>query len=57
MPALDAAVAFPEVAGIAVAVAEDLDLDVPDLAEEALKIHIAPPERRLRFGDRLWELG
>src|SRR4029078_7463466 len=50
MTALERAVAFAEMHGIALAIDENLDFDVPRLAEILLHIDIAVAEGRQRFG-------
>src|SRR5512144_1912176 len=49
MPALDAAVALVEVDDVAVAVAEDLDLDVARLVDKFLDVDAGIAEGRLRL--------
>ena len=50
VPPLDRAFALPEMADRAVAVADDLHLDVARLADQPLDIDVAVAEGRLRFG-------
>ena len=55
MPALDAAIALPQMHGIAVFVSEDLDLDMPHFREKAFEINLRIAERRRSLGRRLGE--
>ena len=50
VPALDAAVALPEVGDCAGAVADDLHLDVARVRQQPLDVDVAVAERRLRLG-------
>ena len=56
MAALQRAVALAEMDGIALAVAEDLELDVARVAEIFLDIDGVVAERALRLGARLADL-
>src|SRR5260370_18839733 len=55
MSALDAAIALVELHGVAVRIAEHLDLDVTDLRKEPLEVDIRSPEGCLRLRSRLFE--
>src|ERR1700730_18987158 len=55
MPALDAAIALPQMDVITVRVAEHLNFDVMDLAEKTLKINVRVTERGVGFGACLLE--
>ena len=56
VPALDRAVALPEVHEVAVRVAEDLHLDVLGARDVALEEHVGPAERGAGLALRLLEL-
>jgi len=54
---LNTAVALPEMNGAAMAVAEDLDFDMPHFGEESLQVYLCLAKGRLGFGGRLFKAG